>query len=628
MCFYIHRFKFAGMKYFYPKSLYFKFVPAVALLCSALFLGSFSASPRYTSPEIIKQYTTQLNTQIIAFDKAATEFAVGKITADSLKKALTATRLSYKRSEFFLAFHYPEYCKEHLNGAPLMQIEKEGTLPKVIDPEGLQVLDEMVFAENPAVEKSNIAALAKKLASNYGLLLGGIQGNTLGGSYGITAMRLQLVRITSMGITGFDTPGSLNALPEAVASLEGMKAFFIQDYKQAGANSDIITAFDGAITQLKNTRSFNSLDRLAFIKNYIDVLYAKLGRLDASTPDFLKNTSAWNTRSNSVFAADFLDPYYFSALKKDEDSPQLRTLGKTLFYDSLLSNDNQVSCASCHNPQMAFTDGVAKSASNVQGKTVLRNAPTLLNTVYADRYFYDLRAFTLEQQAEHVIFNRDEFNTAYSAIIKKLMANNNYANQFKQVFGSNSINRENLSKALASYVLSLQSFNSDFDKYIRGEITNIAQPVKNGFNLFMGKANCATCHFAPTFSGLVPPLYNENESEILGVLENPTAKNLKLDTDMGRLGNRISTEHSWIYEKSFKTTTVRNAALTAPYFHNGAYTTLEEVIDFYNNGGGGGMGFNVKNQTLAPDKLNLTQSEKNDLIAFITSLNDTAAVKQ
>jgi cytochrome c peroxidase len=251
----------------------------------------------------------------------------------------------------------------------------------------------------------------------------------------------------------------------------------------------------------------------------------------------------------------------------------------------------------------------------------------LINAVYADRFFYDLRAFTLEQQAEHVIFNPDEFNTAYSAIIKKLGENDKYAAQFKAIFGKGKITREKFSKALASYVLSLRSFNSSFDKYVRGESDELSQEVKNGFNLFMGKANCATCHFAPTFAGLVPPLFNENESEILGVLADPNAKQPRLDTDEGRWSNTILSEYAWIYEKSFKTNTVRNAGLTAPYFHNGAYSTLEEVIDFYNNGGGGGIGLNVINQTLATDALGLTPKEKQELIAFINALNDVPVSK-
>ena len=174
--------------------------------------------------------------------------------------------------------------------------------------------------------------------------------------------------------------------------------------------------------------------------------------------------------------------------------------------------------------------------------------------------------------------------------------------------------------------MSLQSFSSPFDKYIRGEQADIPAEVKRGFNLFAGKANCATCHFMPTFSGLVPPFYNENESEILGVLDDPK-KTPRLDMDMGRNDNKIQSEQAWIFERSFKTTTIRNIEVTGPYFHNGAYSTLEEVIDFYDNGGGEGVGLGVSNQTLSPDALNLTDEEKSNLIAFLKSLTDLSSAK-
>ena len=128
-----------------------------------------------------------------------------------------------------------------------------------------------------------------------------------------------------------------------------------------------------------------------------------------------------------------------------------------------------MSCASCHDPNKGFSDGMAKSASSVSGETVQRNSPTLLNAVYADRYFYDLRAFTLEQQAEHVIFNDKEFNTAYEEILVKLKSSAAYKSQFVKAFGNKEITRADFSKALASYVLSLQSFNSPFDRYARRE---------------------------------------------------------------------------------------------------------------------------------------------------------------
>lgn len=601
------------------------FVLATVAGIATVMSFSFTSEQDYqTYPAVISKYAYEFKEAVANLDKAADDFRAGKISLDSLQDVLAQTRMSYKKIEFYLAFHYTEYVNEHINGAPLLHIEKSGTSPIVLTPEGLQVLDELVFSDEAATEKAQIAALSKKLNSNYKLLFDSLDTKNAGKG-NIAAMRLQLVRIYSLGLTGFDTPGSLNAIAEAKASLQGMKLFFAENYTDSKTVSAL---FEGAISYLDKPASFETLDRLEILKQYIDPLYKELGSIEpGGEPEFIKQTSAWNAGSKSIFGNDFLNPYFFTDLKQEEDSPQLRKLGEALFYDTAISGDGKISCATCHQPGKAFADGMPKSLSIIQGKTVLRNSPTLVNAIYADRFFYDLRAFTLEQQAEHVIFNPDEFNTAYSAIIKKLAESDKYAAQFKAVFGKGKITREKFSKALASYVLSLRSFNSDFDKYVRGESGELSQEVKNGFNLFMGKANCATCHFAPTFAGLVPPLYSENESEILGVLADPKAKQPRLDNDEGRWSNTILSEYAWIYEKSFKTNTVRNAGLTAPYFHNGAYSTLEEVIDFYDNGGGGGLGLNVSNQTLSPDPLNLTANEKKELIAFINSLNDVPSGK-
>jgi cytochrome c peroxidase len=286
-----------------------------------------------------------------------------------------------------------------------------------------------------------------------------------------------------------------------------------------------------------------------------------------------------------------------------------------------------MSCAACHLQENAFTDLKVKSQSNVEGKTVLRNSPSLYNAVFAKRFFYDLRAFYLEQQAEHVIYNDDEFNTSYEDIIKKLKTNPEYKKAFRAAFKDGTISKENFSKALSSYVASLYSFDSDFDRFMRNE-KDVSEDVKKGYNLFMGKANCATCHFAPHFSGLVPPFFNENESEVLGVTVKPVNQlPVQLDQDPGRGNSPVKKEKSWIYDYSFKTVTVRNIALTKPYFHNGAFNTLEEVMDFYNEGGGEGLGLKMKNQTLPPDKLELTQTEIKQIIAFLNSLTDISKAR-
>jgi cytochrome c peroxidase len=137
----------------------------------------------------------------------------------------------------------------------------------------------------------------------------------------------------------------------------------------------------------------------------------------------------------------------------------------------------------------------------------------------------------------------------------------------------------------------------------------------------MGKAACGTCHFAPVFNGTVPPLYQETESEVLGVPEDLKAKPLKLDSDPGRGAAKLK-EGAPYYLHSFKTPTVRNIVATAPYMHNGAYNTLESVMDFYNRGGGIGHGLDVPYQTLPPDKLGLKKREIQAIIAFMKALED------
>ena len=144
----------------------------------------------------------------------------------------------------------------------------------------------------------------------------------------------------------------------------------------------------------------------------------------------------------------------------------------------------------------------------------------------------------------------------------------------------------------------------------------------------MGKAACGTCHFAPTFAGLVPPHFKESEGEVLGVPATIDTINPKLDTDLGRFDNGRMKERADHMRNAFKTVTVRNVALTGPYMHNGVYSTLEEVVDFYNRGGGLGLGLDVPNQTLSGDALDLTQGDIKDLVIFMETLTDTTGLTQ
>ncbi|WP_449398274.1 cytochrome-c peroxidase [Chryseobacterium wanjuense] len=198
-----------------------------------------------------------------------------------------------------------------------------------------------------------------------------------------------------------------------------------------------------------------------------------------------------------------------------------------------------MSCATCHLPENAFTDLKAKSQSNVEGKNSVEKFAVFIQCGLCKKIFLRFTGFYLEQQAEHVIYNENEFNTSYESIIKKLKTKPEYKKHFKKAFKNGHISKENFSKALSSYVASLYSYESDFDKFMRNE-KEISADAKKGFNLFMGKANCATCHFAPNFSGLVPPFFNENESEVLGIPTKPISqKPIELDADKGRINSPV-----------------------------------------------------------------------------------------
>jgi cytochrome c peroxidase len=169
-------------------------------------------------------------------------------------------------------------------------------------------------------------------------------------------------------------------------------------------------------------------------------------------------------------------------------------------------------------------------------------------------------------------------------------------------------------------VRSLRPLDSPWDRFMRGEAAALSAEARHGFNVFMGKAKCATCHFPPLFNGTVPPRFLESDLEVLGVPAEAPPARAALDADPGRM----AVDRSPLSRGAFRTPTVRNAALTAPYMHNGVFATLEEVVEFYDEGGGAGRGLAVPNQTLPSDTLQLTGAEEEALVAFIRSLTDTA----
>ncbi len=542
--------------------------------------------------------------------------------AKSIQSSFRNSRLQFKKIEFLTEYYYP-YLARQINGPALPFSDGENSL-KTLDPEGYQVIEEMIF---PGFKPEEAAALIRNielLKENFLKILN--QQYPLGfqDQYIFEAMRYEIYRIIAQGISGFDSPVAYHSLPEAGAALSGLSecvSFFDSSNSENQAKNNLLSKLQLSRNYLKQNDNFNKFDRLLFIKNFANPLSGSFLAFQKQLGIVLQQRSERiNTNAASLFAMDSFDPAIFGLNVASAPSPKKIELGKKLFFDPILSGNNRISCASCHNPAMAFTDALPKSIAFDQKSTTARNAPTLLNAAFQPKQFYDSRAVFLEEQVFDVVHNATEMGGSLDKAALLLNKDSEYARLFNNAYpDAKSILVDNITNALASYIRSLVSLNSRFDQYMIGNEKALSESEKAGFNIYMGKAKCGTCHYVPLFNGVAPPYFAESESEVLGVPDRADKKTAKLDADLGKY-NRYKID---ILKHSFKTPSLRNIAVTAPYMHNGVFKTLEEVVDFYNDGGGAGWKIGPDNQTLGTDPLGLSKSEKTKLIAFLKTLTDT-----
>lgn len=540
--------------------------------------------------------------------------ALPALSQPEVQRRFKRSRHFYKKIEFLVTYHFPATARQ-LNAANLPEAEvSKPNEPKY--PTGFQVIEEAVF-DTESFDRQRVNDELHSIVFALNRLAAGAGEMFLDKSNILDALKLNLYRLIAHGITGFDSPVCLNSLPETEATLRSAETVLAFFENAAPARK---AAHDAAHYVAQNIHSFNAFNRAAFLTRYINPLCRALtayqdGRhipYATSPPRALKSTAA------TMFDEDAFDERFYMPAYAPLPDERLLALGKTLFFDKALSANNNRSCATCHDPAKAFTDGLPKNQSLFTDKSLLRNTPTLINAGLQPVQFYDSRVPFLEDQVHAVIASADEMGPLFSGAVARIEGNKAYRHAFRRQFKAKAITELQIKLALAAYVRSLTALNSPFDRYMRGAETALNGEAKAGFNLFMGKAKCGTCHFAPLFNGNVPPLYGKLESEVLGVPET-NATDAKLDNDLGKY-NVYGIRHQ---ARQFKTTSVRNAALTAPYMHNGAFETLEEVIDFYDAGGGVGRGLPVENQTLPADSLHLSSTEKTQLIAFIHALTDT-----
>ncbi len=540
---------------------------------------------------------------------------------DSLKRSFLKTRQLYKKIEPFTEYFFPSTAKL-LNGPPLDEVELTDNV--VEPPSGLQVIEEYLYPFDSSNRKELVREI-KKMNRDLLIIQNQWEVLTMTDAHIFDALRLETFRIISLGISGFDVPLAKTSLSEAAVALNAIQQYldlYNNDYQEF---TTLKVFIQDAEKYLSVNQNFDNFNRLEFTSEYLNPICSKILAFQKSINILpFKELRPLKTEAENLFAELIFDANFYAPNADSYTSKERIELGKKLFYDPVLSKNNSRSCGSCHQPDKAFTDGLTKPTILTGNGLVKRNVPTLMNAGLQAKLFYDLRVDNLENQSMDVINNKDEMHGSLKEASEKLKLDKNYVSLFKKAFPKDeeSIKESKIMNALASYERSLVSFNSRFDKYMRGQKTLLSEPEKNGYNLFTGKAKCGICHFTPLFNGTIPPNFTNTESEIIGVPE--TTKNQRIDPDLGRY-----TFYKFdVWKYAFKTPTLRNIALTAPYMHNGVYKTLEEVVDFYNKGGGNGLGFKLENQTLPEDKLNLTNQEKQDLVAFMKALTDVKFEKE
>jgi len=574
----------------------------------------FSCQKNEVSKTTIKQDLlidlTKLNNEIIQFEKLVNNNSSQKEILTQFKKS----RLAYKKIEWAIEYFIPETAR-FMNGPALDEMELEEN--KSFEPHGFQVIEEIIYPEYQIENKENIIRELHIFQSNIKQITTSFEVITISDDYVLDAIQQNVFRVISLGITGFDSPVLQSSVLEAGESLIVIPESLGKINSKNKSLSEIKNLTQKAQSYCAANNNFNAFNRAFFITEYLNPISKKIKA-------FQKEENIKNVKKNSplkptietLFDKDAFDVNGFVLSDEYNFTANRSLLGEKLFYDKSLSKNNDRSCSTCHHPEKAFTDGLKTNVS-LNGSNLARNTPTLTYASLQNAQFWDMRQLDLEKQSVDVIQNKDEMHGSMENIHAKILVDKEYIKLFKKAFPKTTKTEAwQIQNAIASYVRSLNSFDSRFDLYMRGEKNILNDQEIDGMNLFMGKAKCATCHFTPIFNGTVPPSYSKTEHEVIGTPNEASGK--KLSPDLGR----------YLYNKmpqlvgAFKTPTVRNVALTAPYMHNGVFKTLEEVVSFYNKGGGKGLGYEVENQTLPFDKLNLTVKEEKALVAFMKTLTD------
>jgi len=447
--------------------------------------------------------------------------------------------------------------------------------------------------------------------------------------------RLYLLNLAAIYTTGFECPDPAQVIPELRLMMHEAKniyGVYNLSFPDKTLPAAYLELYEKALAFVDAQSSdMNQFDHYNFIRSFVNPLFSlnqqymqQYHVFSRSMVDYSLNKNATSIFSKSLYNGQNAKGI-FLRVKDSATLAEIDRVGHLLFFDPILSGNNSRSCASCHKPDQCFADTLGSSNMQFNKAAALpRNTPSLVNAGYNHLLMLDGKHTSLQNQVHDVITNKIEMGSDEKEVLQKVLSCKEYKKVFTELLKltpqENEITIDHIASAITYYYSKFSQTQSPFDNAMNNKAALSANEME-GFNLFMSKAQCGTCHFVPMFNGVKPP-YVGSEFEVLGVPADTGFK--RLSPDSGRYVVFQAGETM----NAFRTGTIRNAAMTAPYMHNGVFRNLDQVIEFYNKGGGAGKGLDVPNQTLSSDSLRLTVTDKMKLIAFIKTLNEPIRPEQ
>lgn len=550
---------------------------------------------------------------------------------ERIREKIHSTRIKLKNTDFWLRYLEPIAYKK-INGPLPVEWETEvfEKFEKPYKREGAGLTLAELYLDEEELNKDSLLTLVQfslKAVETY--KADSITDQLKTHHHFYLSNRLFLLNLAAIYTTGFECPDTTRIIPELLTMLEGAEDVyhsFNNNFIDKKLTPEYIKLYKDAVAFVRSQPiNYSSFDHFTFIKDFVNPLFGINQQLITQYKVYSKSfvDYALNKKNFSIFNKALYNGQnpkgIFLRVDDSASLAEIDYVGKLLFYDPILSGNNSRSCNSCHKSTEYFTDTVSTTSLQFSGKERLpRNTPSLINARFNHLIMLDGKHISLQDQLKDVMMNPNEMGSNDKTLLKKVLS----CKEYKQIFTrllkltpqEPEITLDHIASAVTFYYNKFSNQYSPFDEAMNNN-KSLGVDARLGFNLFMSKAQCATCHFVPNFNGVKPP-YVGSEFEVLGVPADKEYK--KLSADKGRYGLNNAFETM----NAIRTGSVRNAEYTKPYMHNGVFATLREVIDFYDGGGGVGHGLNVPNQTLSSDSLHLSDNDKDKLIVFIKSLSE------